>query len=144
MWVPETRHMSCDVLVFVKESAEPVVSSDVAGVGVGLAMFGERRKRSGLCQCAVRTMVVEVVLVLGRDRGHVVLVGDEDRVEEFAADAADESFGGRVRSWGWDWCSDHVYPGGRGYSVNVAVDFAPGSRMGNRNCLQASSSSIAR
>ncbi|MDT7614199.1 MAG: hypothetical protein QOF00_1646 [Pseudonocardiales bacterium] len=44
-------------------------------------------------------MVVEVVLVLGRDRGRVVLVGDEDRVEEFAANAADESFGGRVRSW---------------------------------------------
>jgi hypothetical protein len=43
VWVPETRHMSCDVLVFVKESAEPVVSSDVGGVGVGLAMFGERR-----------------------------------------------------------------------------------------------------
>jgi hypothetical protein len=43
VWVPETRHMSCDVLVLVKESAEPVVSSDVGGVGVGLAMFGERR-----------------------------------------------------------------------------------------------------
>ena len=41
MWVPQTRHMSCDVLVFVKESAEPVVSSDVGGVGVGLAMFDD-------------------------------------------------------------------------------------------------------
>jgi hypothetical protein len=35
LWVPETLHMSCDVLIFVEEAAEAVVSSDVVDRGSG-------------------------------------------------------------------------------------------------------------
>ena len=30
LWVPETLHMSCDVLIFVEEAADAVVSLDLA------------------------------------------------------------------------------------------------------------------
>ena len=33
LWVPETLHTSCDLLIFVEESAKPVASSDVADLG---------------------------------------------------------------------------------------------------------------
>ena len=33
LWVPETLHMSCDVLIFVEEAAEAVVSLDLADLG---------------------------------------------------------------------------------------------------------------
>ena len=33
LWVPETLHMSCDLLIFVEEAADAVVSLDLADVG---------------------------------------------------------------------------------------------------------------
>jgi hypothetical protein len=39
LWVPETRLMSCDLLIFVDESTEPVESADAGGVG--LVVFWE-------------------------------------------------------------------------------------------------------
>ena len=30
LWVPETLHMSCDVLIFVEEAADAVASVDLA------------------------------------------------------------------------------------------------------------------
>ena len=53
----------------MEKTAESVVSVDVAGVG--LAVIWERLQGSGLCQCAVRAMMVEVVLVRGQDRRRV-------------------------------------------------------------------------
>jgi hypothetical protein len=38
--VPDTRFRSCDLLVFVHETADPVEAADAAGVG--LAVFWER------------------------------------------------------------------------------------------------------
>jgi hypothetical protein len=32
LWVPETRLASCDLLIFVEETAEPVEATDAAGV----------------------------------------------------------------------------------------------------------------
>jgi hypothetical protein len=46
----------------------------------------------------VRAVVVEVALVLGRDRGCVALVDDEDPVEKFVSDGGGEPFGDRVRA----------------------------------------------
>jgi hypothetical protein len=60
----------------------------------------------------VWAVTVEVVFVGGQDGGRVVLVHDEGSVEEFAADAADESFGDRVRPWGLDRRLDHLDVGG--------------------------------
>ena len=40
VWVPETRLTSCDLLIFVEETSESVMSADVGGVG--LALVGER------------------------------------------------------------------------------------------------------
>ena len=80
----------------MEEAAEPVVAADAGEVG--LAEFRERAQGSGLCQCAVWAMVVEVALVLGHDRDCVALVDDEDPIEEFAADAAHEPLGDGVRA----------------------------------------------
>jgi hypothetical protein len=33
LWVPETLHTSCDLLILVNQPAEPGVSSDVVGLG---------------------------------------------------------------------------------------------------------------
>ena len=41
LWVPETGLTSCDLLIFVEETAEPVVPSDSSDVV--RAVFWERR-----------------------------------------------------------------------------------------------------
>jgi hypothetical protein len=33
VWVPETLHSSCDLLILVDQPVEPVASSDVVGLG---------------------------------------------------------------------------------------------------------------
>jgi hypothetical protein len=35
VWVPETRLTSCDLLIFVEQPGEAVVSSDVVDLGSG-------------------------------------------------------------------------------------------------------------
>ena len=42
---------------------------------------------------------VEVALIMAKYNGGVSLVDDQDAVEEFAADRADEAFRDRVRPW---------------------------------------------
>ena len=49
-----------------------------------------------MAECAVRPVVVVMVLVLAKHGCGVPQVNDEDPVEEFASDAADEAFGDRV------------------------------------------------
>ena len=51
-----------------------------------------------MAECAVRPVVVVMVLVLAKHGCGVPQVNDEDPVEEFASDAADEAFGDRVGS----------------------------------------------
>ena len=60
LWVPETLRTSCDLLIFVEEAAEAVVSFDLGDVG---------RRAVGECPCggclpqtAVRTMIIVVAL----------------------------------------------------------------------------------
>jgi len=51
---------------------------------------------SGLTEGALRPVGVVVALVLAKHSCRVPLVDDQEAVEEFAADAADETFGDRV------------------------------------------------
>jgi hypothetical protein len=55
-------------------------------------------------------MAVEMVVIFGQRLGRVALVDDEDPVEEFAADAADEPFGDGVGPRCPDWSLDHLDP----------------------------------
>ena len=85
--MPET--LSCDLLILVNQPAEPVSSSD-------LVEGGEEDVGGGLTESAVRTMIVVNQRVpLQHGRG-VVLVDDQDAVDDFAAEGADEAFGDRI------------------------------------------------
>lgn len=88
---------SCDLLIFVEDAAEPVVSLDL--VNLGRHAVGERSRWSGLLQSAVRPVIVVVTFELAQhDRG-VSLVENQESVEELAADCSDEALGDRVRLW---------------------------------------------
>ena len=58
----ETLHMSCDLLIFVEEAADTVVSSDLADLG--RRAVGEWSRGSSLPQAAVRMVIVVVALEL--------------------------------------------------------------------------------
>ncbi len=62
LWVPETLRILCDVLILVDQSAEPVVSFDLADVG--RRAMGEWPCGSSLAQGAVRPVIVVVALEL--------------------------------------------------------------------------------
>jgi hypothetical protein len=75
LWVPEDRHTSWDLPIFMEEAAEPVVAVDAGEVG--LAVFRGRAQGSGLrcsASATVRAIAVEVVLVLGHDRSSTATV----------------------------------------------------------------------
>ena len=97
VWVPTTLRTSCDLLIFVDQAAEPVASSDTLQIGRGV--LGKGSSGSGLAQRAMWAVVVVVPLVLPKHGRGVALVDDQEAVEEFAADRADEAFGDRVRPW---------------------------------------------
>ena len=92
--VPETLHSSRDLLILVEQSAEPVAPLD--GIRVARCPLGEWSEGSGLAEGAVRPVAVVMLFVLAQHRCGVPLVGDEDAVEEFATDGADEALGDRV------------------------------------------------
>jgi hypothetical protein len=87
---------SCDLGVFVDESAESITPQDP-----------ERARRSRIIspiwrllgQAPMWAMSVVMIDVLGQDMLQVALPGDEDPVGAFSADAADPAFGDRVRPW---------------------------------------------
>jgi hypothetical protein len=56
VWVPETPHMSRDLLIFVEQSAEPVAPSDT--VRVARSRLGEWPEGSGLAEGAVWPVAV--------------------------------------------------------------------------------------
>jgi len=122
LWVPQTRLTSCDLLIFVEKASEPVESADASRVIWPL--FWERARGSGLGQGAVRAVMVEVVFVFGQHCSCVALVDDEDPVEEFSADAADEPLGDRVGSWGSNWRFDHLASGGSEDRIEAGGELA--------------------
>jgi hypothetical protein len=86
------RHAT--VLILVEQSAESVAAPDV--VDLGWCVVGEWSQGSGLAESAVRPVTVVVELVLAKYGRGMGLVDDQDVVEEFAADGADEAFGDGV------------------------------------------------
>ena len=90
LWVPETRYTSRDLLILVEQSVESVATSDVVDLCFGALWQGS--SGSGLAEGAVRSVFVEMVLELVENGCRVSLVEDQDAVEEFAADGADEAF----------------------------------------------------
>jgi hypothetical protein len=100
---------------------------------------------SGLPQSAMRSVVVVVVLVFGQRRCGVALVDDEDVVEEFAADAADEALGDRVRPWRSNWGLDHLnLRSGEDGVEHGGERGVVRSWIRNRKRLHATSRSMAR
>jgi len=124
-----------DLLMFVEQSAEAVAPSDT--FRVARSRLGEWPEGSGLAE---RPVWPVAVVVLGVRRQHgcgVSLVGDEDAVEELAADGADEAFGNRVGPRRRHRCLDDADVGGgedgveRGAEPGVAVpDEEPESSAG--------------
>jgi hypothetical protein len=79
---------SCDLGVFVEEAAEPVASDDL---DVGVDGVKERPERTGMVQCPMRPVPVEMGLILGQDLARVRGVDDEHPVEDLAAHPAQRS-----------------------------------------------------
>src|ERR1039457_1202223 len=84
---------SCDLGVFVEQASEPVASDDL---DVRVDGVRERPERTGVVQCPVRPVPVEMGLILGQDLAQVRGVDDKHPVEDLAAHAADPPFGDRV------------------------------------------------
>jgi len=96
VWVPNWSSMSCDLGIFVDQSAEPVVTVD-AKVGLGRRRW-DWPKWCCVLQGAVGAVLVEMRGVLGQYVFDVAPVEDQYSVEQLAADGADPAFGDRVRS----------------------------------------------
>ena len=84
---------SCDLGVFVEQAAESVASDDL---DVGVDGVRERPERTGLVQCPMRPVPVEMGLILGQDLAEVRGVDDEYPVEDLVAYAAYPAFHDRV------------------------------------------------
>jgi len=86
--------MSCDLDVLVEEAAKPVSSKHVDGCFGGSrgVIYGR-----ALMQRSVRAVGVVMLCVLAQYRGEVSGSGDEEVVEAFPAQGADEALRDRVR-----------------------------------------------
>ena len=54
------------------------------------------RRGAGLTECALRAVLVVVMLIVAEHGWGMLLVNDQDTVEEFTADSGDEAFANRV------------------------------------------------
>jgi len=106
VWVPETLEASRGVRVLVQDAAESIVADDVPAWVDLLRWQGSQW--CGLAEGPVRAVGVEVVLVLGQYVPGVRAVQDEDLVEQFTTDAADEAFSDRVRPGSADRVLDDI------------------------------------
>jgi hypothetical protein len=75
VWVPENLRTSCGLLVFVEETAEAVVSVDLADLG--RRAVWECPCGGCLAQAAMRTVIVVVALELAQHGCGVSLVDDQ-------------------------------------------------------------------
>jgi len=85
-------------LVFVRESAEDLLSADPVLGEVHLQRPGVRLSRCELAEGAVRPGRVVVAQVFGEHMAQVVLIDDQQPIEELAAQGPDHPFAGSVRS----------------------------------------------
>jgi hypothetical protein len=93
----------CDLQVFVYEATEPVSSQRPDGRSGGPIGAASGRL---LMERSVRTVVVVMLDVLAQHRREVTRSDDQEMIEAFTAQTADEPFRDRVRSrcphWGAD------------------------------------------
>jgi hypothetical protein len=93
VWVPNWSFPSCDLGIFVDQSAEPIAASD--------AKLGRRTqawKRLGRrCLVPVRPMGVDVRHVLGQHSLKLAPAEDQHPIQQLAADSADLSLSDAVR-----------------------------------------------
>jgi hypothetical protein len=106
LWVPETSQQLRDLRILMDQATESI-ASDYRRRGVR-RYRGERSKRRCLSQGPVRAMGVEVGLVLAQHLSGMCGVDDQDPVQQFTPDAADEPFADRVRHRHPDRDLDHV------------------------------------
>jgi hypothetical protein len=64
LWVPKIGRISCDLLIFVEQSAESITPEDV--VDLGCCALGEWPQGSGLAERAVWPAIVVVEFVLAK------------------------------------------------------------------------------
>ena len=88
------------------------------------ARVGKRPQRLGLAEGAVRTVLVEVLLVFGRHTDGVTLVKDEDPVQHLAPQAACEPFGDGVRPRRRDRRRQDLHAGGGDDGVEDPTELA--------------------
>ena len=128
---------SCDLHVLVYQAAESISSHRPE--------CSSRRWGSGACgrllmQRPVRAMSVVVLDVLLQHQREVAWSGDQQVVEAFAAQRADEAFGDRVRARCPDWgaedgdvgAGEHGVDGGGELGVSVADQEPEPARRGRR------------
>jgi hypothetical protein len=77
----------------VEEAAEPVASDDL---DVGVDGVRERPERTGVVQCPMRPVPVEMGLILRQDLAQVRGVDDEHPVEDLAAKVGSPAFSGQL------------------------------------------------
>jgi hypothetical protein len=88
-----------------------------------LAARRRRTERRPLCECTVRSVLVVMRHVRGKDVLEAGAANDEDPIEALAADAADPAFGVRPRLRRSDRRLDHKYALGAEDFVEVAGEF---------------------
>ena len=91
----ENRVTLCDLHVLVDEAVEPVPSEHV---DVRSGMWRGAVCGRALIQGSVRSVGVEVLDVFAQHEVEVAWSGDQEMVEAFPTQGADEAFGDRVRS----------------------------------------------
>ena len=131
----------CDLQVFVYEATEPVSSQRPDG------RSGVRRGAASgrlLMERSVRTVGVVVLDVLAQHRREVARSGDQEMVEAFTAQGADEAFRDRVRSR----CPTGVrmmrMSAPAKTASKAAVNLLSRSRIRNRNRAARSPRSMSR
>ena len=137
----ENAVTSCDLHILVYQAAESI-SSQRPDCSCG-------RWGSGACgrllrQRPVRAMSVVVLDVLLQHQCQVAWSGDQQVVEAFAAQGADEALGDGVRPRCPDWGADDADVGAGEDRVEGGVDLLSRSRMRNRNCSARSPRFISR
>jgi hypothetical protein len=120
VWGSQSRLRSA--AVFVDESVEQVVSFEVA-YGGERAVVTERRWWDEL-QRAVRPVGVVVIDVDAEHMLEMAAVHDEEPIEAFSADGADEALGNRVRVWCSHWRLDDADAFAGEHGVKVARELA--------------------
>jgi hypothetical protein len=122
LWVPVIRPCwSGGLLIFMDDSGDAVVSAGAEGIEVG-DRRGQRGKRSGTRESAVRPVFVVVLLVRSKDTSEVRKVPDQSPVEQFPATGSDPPFHDGVHTRHADARSNDAYACGGEHGIEAVVE----------------------